>query len=211
MTKEKMNVHKALCELKILDSRITKEVSGFTPCGVTKAVAQRCGSVPVPDFVNDVRSKYDSINALISRRNAIKRAVTLSNAITKVVIDGVEYTVAEAIEMKNHGLENLNYLKHRIESCYADATYSITRGNNELDHKADEYIKSVAGGDKKVMPEEIQKMRDNYVEPQTLQLVDPLNSQKLISELSNEIDKFKAEVDSALSVSNAMTEIEIEY
>lgn len=211
MTNEKMNVHKALCELKILDSRIAKEVANFAPCGVTKAVAQRCGSVPVPDFIEDVRSKYDSINALISRRNAIKRAVTLSNAVAKVVIDGVEYTVAEAIEMKNHGLENLNYLRHKIESCYADATYSIARGNNELDHKADEYIKSVAGGDKKVMPEEIQKMRDNYVEPQTLQLVDPLNSQKLISELSNEIDKFKAEVDSALSVSNAMTEIEIEY
>lgn len=211
MTNEKMNVHKALCELKILDARITKEVSGFNPCGVTKAVAQRCGSVPVPDFIEDVRSKYDSINALISRRNAIKRAVTLSNAVTKVVIDGVEYTVAEAIEMKNHGLENLNYLKRRIESCYADATYSIIRGNNELDHKADEYIKSVAGGDKKVMPEEIQKMRDNYVEPQTLQLVDPLNSQKIITTLTDNIDKFTSEVDSALSVSNAMTEIEIEY
>lgn len=211
MTKEKMNVHKALCELKILDARIAKEISEFTSCGVTKAVAQRCGGIPVPDFTNAVRSKYDSISALVSRRNAIKRAVTLSNAVTKVIIDGIEYTVAEAIEMKNHGLDNLKRLRSRIESCYADASHSMTRGNSELDYKADEYIKSVAGGDKKVMPEEIQKMRDNYVEPQTFQLVDPLNSQKLIAELSDEIDKFDAEVDSALSVSNAMTEIEIEY
>lgn len=211
MTTEKMNVHKALCELKILDSRISKEIRDFEPCGVTKTVAQRVGTQTVAEFNEAAKSKYDSICDLIARRSAIKRAVVASNATTKVSICGNEYTVAEAIEMKNHGLDHKRMLKTRFESRFADASFNVVTGNQNLDRNADVYITSVAGGDKKVAPEEIQKMRNNYIEPLTLQLVDPLKAQNVITSLSDEIDKFEAEVDSALSVSNAVTEITVSY
>lgn len=206
-----MNVHKALCELKILDSRIGNELLRFAPCGTTKAVAQKVGSKTVAEFTETAKAMYSSITDLIARRNAIKRGVVASNATTKVNICGTEYTVAEAIEMKNHGLDYQKNLKRQLERSYADADMRVTTGNIDLDRKADAYVESVAGGDKKVSPEEVAKIRENYITPLTLQIVDPLGVQKIVKELSDEIDAFEAEVDSALSVSNAVTEITVSY
>ena len=54
-------------------------------------------------------------------------------------------------------------------------------------------------------------LRKTYIENNTYDLIDPLNVTKLIEDLSNEVDNFNIEVDAALSVSNAVTVIEIEY
>jgi hypothetical protein len=42
-------------------------------------------------------------------------------------------------------------------------------------------------------------------------MIDAISAQKQIDSISDYADKFMAEVDSALSVSNALTTIEIEY
>ena len=99
MTTEKMTVHKALCELKTLDSRIQKCMQQNPFVFANKHANSKVAGVSVGDYCKEVQASYQSANDLIARRDAIKRAVTLSNATVKVTIGGKEYTVAEAIEL----------------------------------------------------------------------------------------------------------------
>jgi hypothetical protein len=54
-------------------------------------------------------------------------------------------------------------------------------------------------------------LRKTYIENNTYDLIDPLDVAKIMEALDAEINEFNAEVDAALSVSNALTVIEFEY
>lgn len=51
----------------------------------------------------------------------------------------------------------------------------------------------------------------DYINRETMILVDGISIKEKMEKLADEIDKFKAEVDAVLSASNATTEITIEY
>ena len=65
--------------------------------------------------------------------------------------------------------------------------------------------------DMKELSEDMMKSRKEWIESNKLELVDALNIKKEIEELDKEINEFVIDVDSQLSVSNAKTEITIEY
>ncbi len=211
--KETMTVHKALSELKILADRINKEINNLTFLTVNKHSNAKIAGQSIEKYVKQVQDDYKSVMTLINRRNAIKRAVTNSNAITKVRIGDGEYTVAEAIDMKANGINYPYSILNRMETQWRSCNAMADRENGEkLDRRADEYIKSLyENADMKNMSSEIQKVRENFVESQTMDIVDPIDVQKAMLNLKNQIDAFMSEVDSALSVSNALTTIEVEY
>lgn len=209
---EKMTVHEALAELKVLDARIQKKIGDTTFVVSNKHSNTRIAGATLQEFSLAAQAEYNSIRTLINRRNAIKRAVTRSNAIQTVQIAGKEYTIAEAIEMKNHGLENLGQLKYHLETQLAKAQREADKENSTLSNRVEQYISSICPGtDKKNLSEEIMKLQAEFIINQTTELVDPLKVASKIDELNNQIDTYLAKVDSALSVSNALTEIEIEY
>ena len=105
MTHEQMTVHKGLAELKTIDGRINKAISEGVYVIANKHSNEKIKGKSISDFKETMKSSYQKATDLINRRNALKRAIVLSNANTKVTVGGVEYTVAEAIEMKNHGME----------------------------------------------------------------------------------------------------------
>lgn len=213
MTTEKMTIHKALAELKTLDNRIDKAITTLDPVAANKRSNKVYKGVSVTDWCEQAKSDYQKATDLICRRNAIKKAVVLSNATTKVAIGGQEYSVAEAIEMKNHGMENKRSLLHFIANKYRSVGAEIERQNGaNLENKADTYISSLYGNsDMKNLSADVQKVRSEFIESQTYVLVDPLGVEKIMEALEKEINDFMIEVDSALSVSNALTEIEISY
>ena len=59
--------------------------------------------------------------------------------------------------------------------------------------------------------EAMKALRKTYIENNTYDLVDPMDIAKIIEALDAEINEFNAEVDAALSVSNALTVIEFTY
>lgn len=211
--KEVMTVHKALCELKVLGDRIDKEIDLLHFLTLNKHGNQKINGVPVKDYIENVRANYKSVMTLINRRNAIKGAVINSNAITKVKIGGKEYTVAEAIDMKSNGMNNLRKVLVNLEQQWNRALGMAERENGEkLDVRADAYVKSLyEGSDMKNLSDDIQKVRETFVASQTVDIIDPIGAQDVMQKLKDEIDAFMADVDSALSVSNALTTIEIEY
>ena len=210
MTKETMNIHKALCELKILDDRINRAVDDCRYVGVTKIVSKRVGSQTVEAFSESVKDGYKSAMDLIKRRQAIKTAVVKSNATTTVVIGGNTYTIAEAIEMKNHGLDGEKRMLRYMVSRLAEAEALINRTRSDLESRADAFIRDQTGS-KESKTEDLLKMRQDYIAMQDVELVDPLHIREIIKTLDEKINTFMSEVYSALQTSNANTEITIEY
>lgn len=213
MVTEEMTIHKALSELKVIDNRIQKEIGDATFVVANKHANTVIKGIPVADFVGQAKDKFKSIRSMISRRNAIKRAVTRSNAVTKVSIGGQEYTVAEAIDMKNLGMEHLKYLCSAVETQFNAARMAADRANGEtLESRADTYIQSLyQNADKKNLSDEVKKVREDFMTAQTVEVIDPLDTTKVSKDLRDQIDTFMSEVDSALSVSNALTKVVVEY
>ena len=212
MIHEKMTVHKALAELKTLDDRINSEITGSVFVRANRHNNMKIFGKTIADFMADTESSYQSVKALINRRNAMKRAVVLSNAVTKVEIGGVEYTVAEAIEMNNHGMENLVELRNCLREQYSSVKRMVESENGDKLVKACEnYIQATFGTKEKINNPDIEMAQKVYMTNNTYDIVTGLDIEKTIKELTDRIDAFKAEVDSALSVSNALTVIEFDY
>ena len=212
MIHEKMTVHKALAELKTLDDRINSEITGSVFVRANRHNNMKIFGKTIPDFMADTESSYQSVKALINRRNAMKRAVVLSNAITKVNIGGVEYTVAEAIEMNNHGMENLVELRNCLREQYSSVKRMVESENGDKLVKACEnYIQATFGTNENIYIPDIEMAQKVYMTNNTYDIVTGFDIEKVIKELTDRIDAFKAEVDSALSVSNALTVIEFDY
>lgn len=213
MVKEVMTVHKALAELKLLDNRIRKAISSSICCVANKHSNDKIDGVPLDEYIKTMQGGYDKATDLINRRNAIKRAVVLSNAVTKVSVVDVEYTVAEAIEMKNHGVEFDELLMAHMKQHYDMAQMKIKAENGkELEERADQYVTAIYGQkESKANIADIEKVRTDFLTANQYELVDPLHILDKIEDLEKKINDFMAEIDSVLSVSNALTEIEIEY
>lgn len=213
MIHEEMTVHKALAELKTLDSRIQKAVRQGVYVTCKRHSDTKISGVNVSDYcTKTMQAGYDSAVDLIRRRNAIKRAVVLSNAKTEVVVAGERYTVAEAIDMKNHGLDGDVLLLSTMESQYAAVVHNINQNSGDiLQKKAENYVAGMFGGKDKVDGEEAKKQMADYITANTYEQVDPLRIQDKIKALDEHISAFMAEVDGALSTSNALTTIEINY
>lgn len=213
MQKETMTVHKALAELKLLDNRINKAVGDGIYCTANKHSNDKINGIPIDECIKAIQGGYDRAVDLISRRKAIKRAVVLSNATTKVKIADVEYTVTEAIEMKNHGVEFDEKLMETMKRHYDMAQMLIKQENGkQLEERADQYVIAIYGQkDGKTNTADIEKVKFDFLSANSYELLDPLNVLDKINDLEKKINDFMAEVDSALSVSNALTEITIEY
>lgn len=213
MVNETMTVHKALCELKTLDARIKKAIDGSVYVFANKHGNAKVSGLSIGDYSAEIKSAYQSATDLIARRDAIKRAVVLSNAVTNVTVGGKEYTVAEAIEMKNHGIPIQQSLLDKLKNDSRRARREADESNGmRLEMRADEYIKSLyANADMKNLSDEVKKMRADFLAAQVMEIVDPIKVADEIERLEALINTFTVEIDAALSVSNALTEITIEY
>lgn len=210
---ETLTIHKALAELKLLDNRIEKAIAENIGCVANKHSNDKINGIPLDEYVTLIQSRYDKANDLIKRRKAIKRAVVLSNASTKVKIADVEYTVVEAIEMKNHGIELEKQLMEHLKARH-DIVQAKIRSENgrELEERAEKYVTGLYGNKEgKTNTAEIEKLKADYIKQNQYELIDPLKILDKIDSLEKKIKDFMAEVDSALSVSNALTETTIEY
>ena len=213
MTTETMNVHQALAELKMIDKRIEAAVRATDWVAVNKHSNTKIGGVTEKEWCDDVKSKYQKVQDLIRRRDAIKRAVVNSNAVTKVVVAGVEYTVAEAIDKKNNGVEFLKLLATRLASDHLTAkrTADVANGDN-LSRRADDHVKIMIGNsDMKGATAEAQRVRNEFIEAQTTDIIDPIGVLAEVERINEEVNSFLMNVDAALSTSNSLTNITVEY
>ncbi len=212
MTTETMTVHKALAELKVLDSRISDAILSGDFVITKKNNQDTVKGKTVEQFKSKATEVFQKASDLIRRRNAIKNAVVVSNAKTTVKIGDKDYTVVEAIEKKNHGMDYYVQLRDVLRQQLAKQKSELERHNASLQQKAEQFVTGLMGGkDVKTDSAEFTTAVDTYIKSNTMTLLDPLGIEKKIEELDDMINTFLPEVDAALSVSNAVTTITIEY
>ena len=215
MQKYTMTVHEGLAELKILAARIEKELSQNVYVNTTKHSNTKIDGMTIADYSKAMTSAMQKVEDLIARRNAIKRAITKSNATTEVTInkengDVVKMTVAELIEYRNVGIEFVNRLANTLSQQYKVCTNTIKKTNDNLTEMADRYVTGLFGSKEGIQNDVIEAARKSYIEANTVDLLDPNKVQEKITALREEYDFFNTKVDAALSTSNAVTVIEFE-
>lgn len=206
---EKMSIHRALAEIKSYDDRISRAIRHQTYVIANKKSNDKIKGKSLEEVKRDIQKNYDRVESLISNKKKLKAAVVLSNATTKVTIDGVEYTVAEAIERKN-----MIYLEesllNQLTSQYNTETLKVDNMNNELPEKLESYLQAILGEKDKRSADDIKMHTKAFNDRNMYELIDPFDIKGKIDKLYDEITKFKTEVDYKLSESNSTTFIEVD-
>lgn len=211
--KEIMTVHEALCEIKVADKKIYDAIKNLNAVAYKKHSSTNVNGIAPSEFEEQAKAGYQKAIDLIRRTEAIKRAISKSNAVTTVIINGKEMSVAEAIYEMQHGVTNKTLLRDDLAKQYRQVINKIKDENeNEIPRRADSYVQSTFGGKEKgIDPKAVEEARRMFEENNSLDLIDPIGVVKKIDALTDEIDKFSTAVDAALQVSNAKTQIEIDY
>jgi len=212
MEKTKMTIHRALAELKLIDSRIEKAINVVEPTGLMQLGKPVNGFYLKEDFEKDVKSKYQSVTDLIDRKNSIKSAIVKANGITKVNVSGKEMTIADAINFKTV-IAVKKALILQLQRKHNAVKAKFNQENEKINTVALENAKIMIGkqGDDKVKPndEDVKNIVEPFVKRNEFHLVDPLKIEETIEKLQIEVDEFEVEVDAVLSEINSLTEIEI--
>lgn len=204
----------ALDERDFLAKKISDAIKSFTPCFTKRKMDKKLATgEDVEEFTEKVKRDYQSIHDMIARREAINKAIIMSNATTKIKIKSTdtEITVAEAIAIrKSYNSDDLTgkllkVMERGFEA--AISTYEIlARKKDQMDEN---YKTTLAGRDNKVLSaeeiESVEKLTDGYA----AELIDPLNIKELCDTIENKQASIKKEIDTALKISNATTYIEI--
>ena len=208
METRKMTVHEALSKIKVANSRIASMM--INPyINVCKAGSDKINGVPVADYKKDLIGNYDKVMAVINETNAIKAALSKSNASTVVTVAGKEMTVAEAIFMWKYGIDIKKEMLDELKSQYANACTLIERRNGkELDDRAEQFVSSIYGSKDKADPKDVEAMIKKFKDQNSWELVDPSKLADKIRNLETEITQFEESVDAAIQISNATTVIE---
>ena len=207
----KLTITRALKELKLLDKRISEKTTQikFLDVEQNKYKGKALESQkPIEEFNKKVLADYQSLSDLMNRRDAMKSAICLSNATTKVKVAGLEMSVSDAIDGKN-SIEFKENLLKTMRNQRAHFQKAMSDSRTIIDRKVEEMISLNVGKDKKVDKDDFEKIAQPFVEANYLNLVDPLKIDEKIEQLTKYIEDFKSDVDIALSETNARTEIEI--
>ena len=202
----KMTIHQGLSELKLLSNKIKRGFySDFIGIKQNKADNVLSTNYSVEEFQKQAKANLQSVQDLINRRQAIKNAITVSNANTKVMVNGVEMTVAEAIEYKQT-IELKEELLRELKSVYNLYTKKLDEKNEDAESSIERAMTNMQLANSQVAETIRQGMQNDY----SWTLIDPINIKDVIKSLSDEVDEFKNNIDFTLSVSNATTMIEID-
>lgn len=215
VVESEMTVSKGLRELKLLDKRITKGTVGVASIPVLfvsavrgKDTATVHGKMECEEAKKLFKKNLQSARDLIARRAQIKAAIVNSNAATSVTIGGKKMSVAAAIERKN----SIGYDKQllgALQSSLSNIETWMEARNLDVNKELARIIEANASSENEKLLTAVEGVTQAYREENELKIFDPINIRTVITEMDEEIDAFEAEVDLALTESNARTLIQL--
>lgn len=212
MNKVTMNVQEGLGKIKLLEKRYEKQLNEGDFVCATKDSDTKIMGTDVKDWQANQKARYDSLIDISNEIEAIKRALNQSNAQTKVKIGGKEYTVAEAIYMKQNGISYKKMLLKKLKENFERINMFIQSRNEQALKAAENFVIQMYGNKEAVSKSETSTDEMNsYYNQHKYDMCDSISILDKIKSLENEIDEFETEVDNVLSVSNATTLIEVEF
>lgn len=206
---QQMSLHRVLSELKLIDKKINDKISSLELITVKKG-DKLLKNINEEEFINNAKSSYESVEALIERRCNLKNALIIANANNYVSINGRTLSIAEAIDYKNITEYKKNLLKV-LKDQYSRAIRNYENEDLKNNNALEELIKTAVGNknDNSESDALIKAMTDGYMSRNTLSYVDPISIKNQIDKLQSEIDEFDSEIDSVLSEANARVTVEV--
>jgi hypothetical protein len=196
-----LSVTRALAELKLYDKKINDQIDSFTFGCIKTPTTNYPNNKTREQYVADEQGALKSIQDLIANRSQLKTAIMVSNASTFVMIGNTNMTVAAAIEQK----QSIGYKLFLLQKLQKEAlalTAASVKVNEEYQKRLDVLLKDKKGSD-------IRTAQEAFDGLNKAELIDTIGYEKVIKDLTNEIDTFNTEVDFILSESNAKTDITI--
>lgn len=204
-----MEVSRALAELKLIKKRMEKALEEVKFFGVSIGGKPVAGFSSDEEFISKAQSAFDSYRALAARYAAIKSAIAISNATTKITVGGKEMTVAEALE-RLRNLPNEELFLMKLKNDYNQAVALMERKNAEAQQKLENHLATVFGAkDVKLSEDQYKAVAEPFLKQFSATLVHPEKLKEQIDALEAELETFKSEVHYALNRSNAITMIKV--
>lgn len=204
MAQETMRINTGLETLKLLRSQIEKELDNKSdPLILCKTNTKNHRVIP-EEHKKKVQSHYDSLMAKINRFQRLKKAIAIANATNKVVIGGNEFTVAEALEIKNFSLTYKKKYLSQLKYWRSTAIQESDVANLALESLVNSNIKSFleSNKDAKFDQSAIDSIATSIKKSNPITLLDPLNIDKIIEALELEIEVFDSDCSRILTESN---------
>lgn len=205
---EKITIHRALAELKLIDAKIEKGIADIYPTAICQKGKKIDGFLTEEEFNSNALSAYDSVSDLIGRKVKIKSAIVKSNAITSVQVGETQMSVSDAISYKKI-ITLKEVLKTNLKAKHTGAVAAMNKNNDIVGKNCDTLLLQVAGKDTKTSKEDLDAVSKPYLDNNIFSLIDPLKVTDKVASLEKEIGDFSTQVDACLSESNAVTFIEI--
>lgn len=209
-----ITVTRALAEIKQLDSRIGKTIQEGTYIGVVLGVDQRPanrGIANVDELKKLCTSSFDSVTALISRRQKLKEAVLRSNSLTTVSVAGRDMTVAEVIDYK----EVIKYKQaflNKLKQDQVNTAHALAKQEQELEKAIVQQVTNIyQQTEKGKIPANAREVVGKPLEDQFkgASVSGVADLPAYVKALEEEIAQFTLEVDYILSESNSKTAITV--
>lgn len=209
METNKMTLHRALAELKLIDAKIEKQIAECEPINIYQKDKKIGGWATQDEFKAKAQSGYDSVIALIDRKNAIKSAIVKANGTTTVTVGDKSMTIADAINFKTLIAFKKKFIS-MLTQRQKNAIGIMNKNNEGVKINCDRIVEAVVGKENvAIKTGEVEAVQKPYMEMNEFQLADPLKLADKISALEKEVQDFEVEIDATLSEINAVTQIEI--
>lgn len=207
--KIRMTIHRALAELKLVDSKIEKSIGTIVPVGIYQRGKKIDGHLTLEEFTAQAQAGYQSTIDLIRRKEAIKAAIVTANGKTIVKVAGKRMTISDAITMKTT-IAFKKLLVERLRTVLKDRIGQLNKANETVKANEQALLKAALGKEQaEVKKTDIEAISKPFLEANEVHLHDPLKVQQKMDSLEKEISDFETEVDAVLSEVNATTFIEI--
>ena len=208
-----MNIQEALAKKKILENRLS-ELKGSKLLYVTAAteVATTVNGYKREDIENKLKSNFDSMKHLISNLRELKCAINMSNATTKIIVAGKEYTVADAIARYN-SISTERYFLSKCIAQYTTVTSQIEDTNKVVSEpeRIAAHVGEILGSESKKNESIYNAVVEDYKKNNILYMIDPNNLEEVLIKWKEELDQFEADIHTALITSNIQTQITVEF
>lgn len=206
---EKMTIHRALSELKLIDAKIEKQIGEIVPVGFYQKGKLIYNHITEVEFAAAAQSRFDSVTALIARKTAIKSAIVQANGVTKVSVAGKQMTIADAINAKAV-VKFKKALIEKLKAGHRAALADLNKQNAIVEANVQRILEATFGKENvKVSESDMEAVRKPYMSANEFHLFDPLKVLAIVDEMEKDVSDFEAEVDAVLSEINAVTIIEI--
>lgn len=227
MTTEFMTIRQALAEKHLLDNKIKKLFSSIRPVATYFKSEPYVEGLSPAEYEEQIKSKFQSLNAMIRRREAINLAILKQNTIATIevpvfvsfdkfedssngiVVEKEYISLAAAINRKNYYkiiLENLKSLQMKASREFKEFENRCTKARDFSNQTVNERYK-----DRSNAPKDMAALVQEEYERNKPVIIDPMSATVSIDKWIDNIETYLANIDTKLSSATESNSVEVVY